>query len=232
MKKNQKNEKVAKAGNNWSLKTVEYQKEYEGKLKKQVEEVLMGLFEGGKRVFVMAGKASKKQAQGNLDVLNKLYKVTVPVILLALIRTLLSKNNNTWFKFIVLHIPIIACIYVLDKSGRPSYEYDGKSKKIVKEGLDLSQEGGLTSYMFDLIYLSLFGDIGRILFDTNKFWFVLVIVVPIYVVYKLYGLKQQFMPGGVPKYNTKKETIDEESSKSKRQMKKEKRGDKAQVKYR
>lgn len=177
----------------------------------------------------MAGKAGKKQAQSNLAVLNNLYKLVAPIVALSLLRLWLSNGLGFGhlFKFGALHAPLAGCCYVLDKSGRPQYDSKGK---IVKEGMDLSQAGGLTEYMFDVIYLSLFGDVGQILFNTRRFWYVLAIV-PIYAGYKLYNLKNQIMgsnkaPGGM---QSSEPAADE---KSKRQLKREKRGDKVKTKYR
>lgn len=179
----------------------------------------------------MAGKASKKQVQTNLTVLSNLYRVTIPVVTLSLLRMLFLSSNKKPIKFILLHLPMFAGLYVIEKSGRPKYKVDAMGKKtIASEGLDLnSNDGNLVEYLFDLIYLSLFGDFGRILFDTYKFWYVLW-VCPVYVGFKLYGLKQQFMGGGNDK-KSKKSREDKkpaEEAKSKRQLKKEKRGD---VKY-
>lgn len=127
-------------------------------------------------------------------------------------------------------MPLAGCVYVLDTSGRPRFDSKGK---IVKEGMDLSQPGGLTEYMFDLVYLSLFGDIGRIVFNTNKFWYVLTLI-PIFAGWKLYNLKNQLMGSSssneaAAKGNGASSPAD---TKSKRQMKREKKGDKVQTKYR
>lgn len=186
----------------------------------------------------MAGNSSKKQAQSNLDVLNKLYKIAIPLVLLAFLRSFVSSGENRWIRLLFLHAPLFGCLYVLDKSGRPTYTLDLNSgkKKLVKEGMDLSQEGGLTAYMFDIIYLSLISDVGKILLNTNKLFYLSFVVVPIYIAYKLYGLKQQYFGGGAgaktstgtPNVDTKQDA----DAKSKRQMKREKRGEKPQVKYR
>lgn len=181
----------------------------------------------------MAGKASKKQAQSNLAVLKRLYTVAVPIITLAFLRLLFFNTNSgkisTWFRFVLSHVPLGGCVYVLDTSGRPRFDSKGK---ILKEGMDLLQPGGLTEYMFDLVYLSLFGDIGRIVFNTNKFWYVLIFI-PIYAGWKLYNLKNQLMGGGSSsEAEAKGDTASSAETKSKRQMKREKKGDKVQMKYR
>ncbi|CCD24310.1 Snd2p NDAI_0C06510 [Naumovozyma dairenensis CBS 421] len=182
----------------------------------------------------MAGKASKKQVQTNLKVLSNLYKIMIPILLLSLLRTIFSKTNKTPIKFFVLHLPLMASVYIIEKSGRPKFGIDSHSNKkvIINEGIDLSSnDGNMIEYLFDLIYLSLFADFGRIIFDTNKFWYIL-IACPIYVGYKLYGLKQQFMgPSSSSSKKTTKDKKPQEEAKSKRQLKREKRGEN-QVKYR
>ncbi|CAR28386.1 hypothetical protein ZYGR_0S00130 [Zygosaccharomyces rouxii] len=173
----------------------------------------------------MAGKSSKKQAQSNLLVLRNLYVATIPVVLLASTRQWISKRDIVnYIRFILLHLPLLGCIYVLDSSGRP--KYDSKNK-LIREGLDLSQSGGLTEYMFDVIYLSLFGDLGHILFNTKKFWYALILV-PVYAIWKIYGL----MPS-LPTAKAKDgDDQHQKPGQSKRQAKLAKRQDKVQVKYR
>lgn len=172
----------------------------------------------------MGGKSSKKQAVTNKNVLFNLYKVSIPIVLLATLRNILTHDRH-WMKFILLHIPMLFCIYTLDKSGRPKYDENGK---LLNEGIDLLQLGGLTEYIFDFIYLSLFGDLGKILLNTNKFWYIL-LCCPIYAGYKLYSIKH-FIPGINSK--TTQLSSEQEDIKSKRQIKREKRGDKQQYKYR
>lgn len=187
----------------------------------------------------MAGKASKKQVQTNTRILGNLYKASVPILLLSLARALYSRGagatyTGTMLKWMLINVPLLGCLYTVEVSGRPHVVVDANgSRKIVKEGLDLSQTDGLLQYLFDVIYLSLFANCGRILFNTNKLWYILWIV-PCYAAYKLYGLKQQFFGGGS---NNKKQESSKASSsapaaetKSKRQMKREKKGEN-QVKY-
>ncbi|KAL3228458.1 hypothetical protein RNJ44_02403 [Nakaseomyces bracarensis] len=175
----------------------------------------------------MAGKATKKQAAANSQTLGQLYKVTVPVLVLALLRTLLS-SNKSYVKFVVFNLPLVVSLYVLEKTGRPQYDGQGR---VVREGMDLGQAGGMTEYMFDLIYLSVIANVGRILFDTNKWWY-LMLLCPVYVGYKLYSLKQQFFPSAATPAGQDTQSQEQtQTQKSKRQLKREKRGD-DQVKYR
>lgn len=173
----------------------------------------------------MAGKASKKQAQSNLTVLRNLYIATAPVVALAVLRQWFAHRGiGSWLWFTMLHLPLAGCTYILDKSGRPRYD---ASHKLLREGMDLSQSGGLTEYMFDVIYLSLFGDVGKILFNTAKFWYTLLLV-PLYACWKIYGMMPT-MRSGSSKDRAKGEAA---PAQSKRQAKLATRQDRVQVKYR
>ena len=184
----------------------------------------------------MAGKAAKKQSQQNTKILNDLYKVTIPIVSLALLRSIIWRSPETTlfralFNFLVLHIPLVVSIYVIDSSGRPKYgSVDSYGKKsLISEGQDLSGSDNLFQYLFDVVYLSLFADIGRILFNSAKFWYVF-LVCPVYVVYKVYSLKRQYL--GSSSSSAAAAGADSAApTKSKRQMKREKRGEN-QVKYR
>lgn len=175
----------------------------------------------------MAGKATKKQAAANAQTLNQLFRVSVPILLLALLRTVFS-SNKSYVKYVMFNLPMCVSLYVLEKTGRPHYDDKGR---VVREGMDLSQAGGMTEYMFDLIYLSLIANVGRILFDTNKWWY-LMLLCPVYVGYKLYALKQQFFPSQGGANDMVNDTQQAQPQKSKRQMKREKRGDDVKYKYR
>ena len=185
----------------------------------------------------MAGKAAKKQSQQNTKILNDLYKVTIPIVSLALLRSIIWRSPETTlfralFNFLVLHIPLIVSIYVIDSSGRPKYgPVDSYGKKsLISEGQDLSGSNNLFQYLFDVVYLSLFADIGRILFNSAKFWYVF-LVCPVYVVYKVYSLKRQYLDSSSSAATAAGGADSAAPTKSKRQMKREKRGEN-QVKYR
>lgn len=136
----------------------------------------------------MAGKAAKKQAKSNLKVLRLLYCYVVPIVCLALLRTLLSRNNRTPWTFVLVHMPLGASLWLLERSGRPRARGNGQFTASV----DLDSGDGLVQYLFDIVYLSLFADCGRIVLDTNKFWHVLW-VCPVYAVVKLWGLIRGFL---------------------------------------
>ncbi|CCE62670.1 hypothetical protein TPHA_0D00260 [Tetrapisispora phaffii CBS 4417] len=185
----------------------------------------------------MAGNATKKQANANNESLNTLYKLSIPIVLLSYLRV---ASVSQLVKNTVFNVPLMACLYVFEKNARPTYRTEqvtggAQRKRLVHEGsLDLNQQGGLTEYMFDMIYLSLAGNLGKFLLNTNKVWYVVYVVIPLYVLYKINGLKNQFFGSKDSKQAGPDGGISKESapSKSKRQTKREQRGDKAQVRYR
>lgn len=121
---------------------------------------------------------------------------------------------------------------MLEKSGRPQFGADGR---IVREGMDLNQEG-LTAWMFDVIYLSLFADVCHALFNSMKFWYIMLLV-PVYLGYKIKGLAGPVLGGMRNSQGRNSGAAAANSSttaapKSKRQAKREKNSDKTRVKYR
>lgn len=135
----------------------------------------------------MAGKSDKKQAATNLGVLKNLYTYGSPIVVLAAVRGLYYSQESV-LKYIVLHVPLFLCMYILEKSGRPKYDKRGR---ITKVGIELNQSGSVTGAMMDIVYTSLFCDAIKAIFNTNALWWLLV-VWPFYWLYKLYILKQSF----------------------------------------
>ncbi|KAM3161267.1 SRP-independent targeting protein 2 [Lachancea thermotolerans] len=172
----------------------------------------------------MAGKASKKQAHTNAAVLKRLYTVAGAVLALAAVRLLLS--GGSWFKLIAFHAPAAACVYMLEKGGRPKFDADGR---VVREGMDLNQEG-LTEWMFDIVYLSLFADVGHAVFNTSKFWYVMLLV-PVYLGYKIKGVAGPMLGGMRNAQAPSAGAPASASAKSKRQTKRDKNADKIRYKY-
>ncbi|CAI4035000.1 hypothetical protein SMKI_12G1370 [Saccharomyces mikatae IFO 1815] len=182
----------------------------------------------------MAGKAGKKQASSNAKIIQGLFKQVSLFLGMAIVRLLISRKATIgqWIKLVILNSPMFVAIYIIVISGKP--KYDGN--RVVKQGIDLNDDTNLISYFFDLVYLSLFGNIGIIAFRTFKFWWCLLLC-PIYAGYKLYGLKNMVMPGShqQTQADNQLKNAGEGQAKSKRQMKREKRGDgdsKIKYKYR
>lgn len=181
----------------------------------------------------MAGKAGKKQASSNAKIIQGLYKQVSLFLGMAIVRLFISRKVTIgqWIKLVALNVPMFVALYIIVLSGKP--KYDGN--RVVKQGIDLNDNTNLISYFFDLIYLSLFGNIGIIAFRTFRFWWCLLLC-PIYAGYKLYGLKNMFMPGAQQtQADNRSKNANEGQSKSKRQMKRERRGEtdsKIKYKYR
>ncbi|SCV99719.1 LAFE_0B01002g1_1 [Lachancea fermentati] len=176
----------------------------------------------------MAGKSSKKQAQNNLGVLRRLYVAVVPLVALSLLRLVLRRGS--WLAFAVLHGPLAACVYTLEKSGRPRFDARGR---VEREGMDLRQSG-LTEWLFDVVYLSLFADAGHVVFGTLKFYYVLG-AVPVYVAYKARALAQPVLArlgGGRSRAAEMETEIGDGGAKSRRQAKRERNADKPRMRYR
>ncbi|CAH00394.1 Snd2p [Kluyveromyces lactis] len=181
----------------------------------------------------MAGKSSKKIAAKNAAILKQLHVLVVAILSLTLLRKWFSNGLISTLKPILFNVPMLLCLYILERTGRPKYEVSNAAHgkyKLVNEGFDL-ESGGLTEYMKDIVYVSLFCNLGTVFFNTMKWWF-LVLVCPAFIFYKLYYLKQQYFPGASASKADLAETTPAEPSKSKRQLKREKRGDKSQVRYR
>ncbi|SCV02236.1 LAMI_0G17128g1_1 [Lachancea mirantina] len=177
----------------------------------------------------MAGKSSKKQAQRNAAILRQTYLLVLPVLGLSFLRRVLQKGS--WLSYVPLHFPAAACLYMLEKSGRPQYDEKGQ---LVREGFDLKQPG-LTEYMFDVIYLSIFADVGHIALGTLKLWYVLLLV-PVYLAYRAKTIAGPLISNllgsrsrGEPRNDAKDAA---QATKSKRMAKREKNADRVQFKYR
>lgn len=181
----------------------------------------------------MAGKSAKKHAANNTRFLNQAAAISAGITVLSLARLYFGNDRFPWFKYLALQLPLAVCLYVLNKTGRPVF----RNGELVNEGsmINLTDPVGLVEYMVDILYLSWCGGFTITLFNTFKLIYIVWFgVVPCFVVYKLYQLKQQFWPNGSFLSRRKrqpKNTI-EEPTKSKRQLKKEQQKKSDKVKYR
>lgn len=192
----------------------------------------------------MAGKSAKRHAINNTRVLNQSIYISSGLIILSLSRLFLSNNKSVTLSFffnlklILSQLPLLVCLYILNKTGRPIWS-NGELKN---EGsmINLSNPQGLIEYMLDIIYLSWVGDIFLTIFNSFKLiWLIWIIVIPSYIIYKLFQLRNQFggsKPFNIPQQNNKnarssKSTNAKETEKSKRQLKRENRSNE-KVKYR
>lgn len=158
------------------------------------------------------------------------------MVLLPLLRIVTGNHysRSLYFKFIIIQLPLLVCIFILNKTGRPIW-VDGDLKNFGSM-IDLTNPQGLVEYMLDLIYLSWGGNISIIIFNSFKLvWFIWGLLIPTYVIYKLYGLKRQYFNNvKLPRQNNNKSMDqDNEPSKSKRQLKREQKNkSNDKVKYR
>ncbi|ODV64094.1 Snd2p [Ascoidea rubescens DSM 1968] len=133
----------------------------------------------------MAGAAAKKQAVSNNKILRDLHTSSLVVNLFSVfLMVVFNRPNLSKFKYyLMFNIPLISSEYMIEKYGRPKYKENGA---IAREGIDLRQEG-LTEYMFDVMYLTLFCDVMVGVVGSLKVFYLLV-VVPVFMVYKVAGL--------------------------------------------
>lgn len=144
----------------------------------------------------MAQKAKKEQAKANAASLKNLHigAATVHAVFLAF--SLLIRRRSL-VAYAVLSAPSLACEWVLERSGRPTYDPDTRALR--SAGEDLAAPG-LTEYMFDVIWVTWASLVAVILFG-NWGW-LLWTVVPAYGLYTAWGLlgmgRQKFadMQGG------------------------------------
>ena len=188
----------------------------------------------------MAGKSAKKHAINNTRILNQSIYISSGLIFLSLLRLFFSNNKSVTLSFlfnlklILSQSPLLICLYILNKTGRPIWS-NGELKN---EGsmINLSNPEGLVEYMLDIVYLSWVGDVFLTVFNSFKlFWLIWIIVIPGYIIYKLFQLRNQFVgskPFKIPRQNKRSEGISQNTNgKSKRQLKRESRSNE-HVKYR
>ncbi|KAI8344542.1 hypothetical protein BC941DRAFT_408895 [Chlamydoabsidia padenii] len=172
----------------------------------------------------MANASSKKIAASNTKTLTNLQLGLLSVNAVYLLWRIIyhwSSLTKTEGFFYILTTGLTLLFYsILKSSGTPSYTADGTLRS---SGDDLNAEG-LTAYMFDIIYITWFVDITTA-FISSKFWYTY-LVIPGYALYKGLPFIMSFLGRGGN--NSESDNVDQ-SGKSKRQQKMEKRGGK--VKY-
>lgn len=188
----------------------------------------------------MAGAAEKKQAQRNFETLSSVHKLSGIVNTISLLCIfLLHRPLNGKKYYFLFSIPAFICQYIVENIGRPTFKINEDGYKVlVKAGDDL-QQAGLTEYMFDIIYLTLFIDILMCIFGSMKVW-ILLLIIPIYACWKLKGIISTVLGLFLPNLKSNRNNAGGEDSKahvetkSKRQQKMEKRAAKGQqqVRYR
>ena len=139
---------------------------------------------GDRFALKMAGAAAKKQAVSNNKILKGLHTCSLAVNVFSILVILIfNRPNVSKLKYyLMFNGPLITSEYMIEKYGRPKY----KEGVVLNEGIDLKQEG-LTEYMFDVVYLTLFCDVLMCVFGSLKVFYILLLV-PAFAGYKIFGL--------------------------------------------
>ncbi|KAJ5171836.1 hypothetical protein N7492_004429 [Penicillium capsulatum] len=173
----------------------------------------------------MAQKAAKTLAVRNAAVLNRTHLISACLHILFLTLHYLFQRPRSLKPYLLFAVPTLLIEFYLDRIGRPHYNPDGSLRTA---GEDLNATG-LTEYMWDVLYWTQGCIVAACLFNDRAWW--LWVVIPLYSVYLAYttvmGVKKGFagMGGG-------EAGVDTEEQKSKRELKKEKRGDRVKQRTR
>lgn len=165
----------------------------------------------------MAGKSVKRQVSANQRILNRLLG-TVGVLNALFVVSHYLQRPGSWKLFLLTLVPELACVLVLEKTGRPSVV----NGKIVRHGQDLEMSGGLVEYLFDIVYFTMGIHLLSVVFGSFRVYW-LYLAIPGFAGYKLYALYRYFRPGRAPGAAQQQQAQPE---KSKRQLKREKRAGK------
>jgi len=141
----------------------------------------------------MAQKAKKSVAKANITTLNNLHIGTLTVNVLFILFNLLFKRRSI-LAYILLSLPSLVAEFILENTGRP--KFDATTKALKSSGEDLAAPG-LTEYMFDVIWVT-WASLVTVMLFGNWGW-ILWSVVPVYGVYKgygLFGMARGMMGGG------------------------------------
>ncbi|CAO3590768.1 unnamed protein product [Absidia cylindrospora] len=176
----------------------------------------------------MANASSKKIAAANTKTLANLrlgfLSVNIIYFLWRVFYHWDSFSKTIGFLYICTTGLTLLFYSILKSSGTPTYTINGTLRS---SGDNLNSEG-LTAYMFDIIYVTWFVDITTA-FISNKFWYTY-LVIPGYALYKGLPFVMSYLGrGGSGNGNGDESNQGDQSGKSKRQQKMEKRGGK--VKY-
>ncbi|KAJ5084157.1 hypothetical protein NUU61_008736 [Penicillium alfredii] len=172
----------------------------------------------------MAQKAAKTLASRNAAVLKRTHVISAALHLLFLLLHQVFQRPRSLKPYFLLAVPTLLIEFYLDRVGRPRYTDDGSLRSA---GEDLNATG-LTEYMWDVLYWTQGCIVAVCLFNDRAWW--LWAVIPLYSVYLAYttimGMKKGF--AGIGGGGSEEEDLN--ATKSKTQLKKEKRGG-GKVKY-
>jgi hypothetical protein len=190
----------------------------------------------------MANASAKKQAAANIKKLQELHTIAAIVNGLYLLAHFgLGRPRGGSIKpYLFCSLPAFLLQYQLERMGRPKYssssQSGGTQRTLVSPGDDLAQ-AGLTEWFHDVIYLTWGCDILAPIFNTNKVWY-LYLLIPLYASYKIYTLVFSGKGGGLfgallgnSGRGDAAADMSATPAQSKRQEKLEKRANKVKYKY-
>ena len=177
-------------------------------------------------------KAAKTLATNNIATLNRTHIITAALhALFHLLRyTILSSSKRTFLPYLLLTAPALALEIFLDRSSRPKYTTDSDGVQTLRTAGEDLEAKGLTEYFWDVIYWTWI-NLGLVILFGNRAWW-LYIVVPAYSVYTaattIGGVKGMLQGmGGAGADGAPMEV----GAQSKREAKREKRGQGQRVTY-
>ncbi|KAI8054626.1 hypothetical protein BDF22DRAFT_742563 [Syncephalis plumigaleata] len=166
-----------------------------------------------------ANKSAKKQTVENARILrNVQWGLLIVNSIYVLVQFGWYRADVTRYSasgYLITWLPTIFIYRLMAKMARPQRDMSGA---IVSGGDDLNAPG-LTSYMFDILYVTWFVHLGSLLWSFI-WWFYLVI--PLYAGYAIWGFVAPML---------KSNGGGQEEMKSKRQQKMEKRQQRGNVRY-
>ncbi|KAL5614806.1 hypothetical protein BROUX41_004895 [Berkeleyomyces rouxiae] len=130
----------------------------------------------------MAQKAKKDLAKANTSTLKNLHTLSLIFNGTFLFLTL-TLVKRSLFYYVILSIPAIICEFIMEKTGRPTY--DPVNRSLRSPGSDLTS-AGLMDSMFDTIWVT-WGCLVLVLIFGNGAW-ICWSLVPAFSLYKAYGL--------------------------------------------
>lgn len=129
----------------------------------------------------MAQKAKKDRAKSNTESLTTLHLTTA--LLHILYHAFRLHTTRRLLPYLILSIPSFIAQFILERTGRPTY--DPTTKALKSAGEDLNAEG-LTEYLFDVVWVT-WGVLGLVIVAGDWGWWAWAIV-PVFGVWKGWGL--------------------------------------------
>ncbi|KAI9592761.1 hypothetical protein BDF19DRAFT_416065 [Syncephalis fuscata] len=172
----------------------------------------------------MANKSAKKTAIENARILrNVQWGMLIVNITYIVVQFGWYNADVTFYRVIRYLLTWLPTLFIYRQFASMAQPQRDMSGAIVSGGDDLNAPG-LTSYMFDILYVTWFVHLGSLAW-SSVWWFYLVI--PCYAFYSIWGFVAPMLGFG----GNGNKGGDQEASKSKRQQKMEKRQQRGNVQY-